>query len=157
MSNINNFFNVNNNNIKNDNNTSYAYHLFMIIITLYINYNILYWLILINRYECVNINEGLFLKEWFAFSIISQMIILIYFIFNNDNNIVLFISLIIIILGIIMIIRFLIYIHKLQEIANKCSKIRIIMSPFKTYNKYYYIYPYIILIIIGFILLIMNK
>ena len=129
----------------------------MIILTLYINYNILYWLIIINKYECANINEGLYLKEWFVFSIISQIIILIYFIFNNDNNIVLFISLIIIILGLIMIIRFLIYMHKMQEIEYKCREISIIMSVFKIYYKYYFIYPYIILIIIGFILLIMNK
>jgi hypothetical protein len=149
MSNINNFFDINDNIIKNNNNYSYVYHLLMIILTLYINYYILTLLINFNKCKCANIDEGLYLKEWFVFSILSQIIIIIYFISNNDNNIVLFISIIIIILGLIMIMRFLIYNHKLQQIKCHCNKI-------VELNKYI-IYSYIILVIISLILLIINK
>jgi hypothetical protein len=69
----------------------------MIISTLYISYYILSLLINFNKCKCANIDEGLYLKEWFVFSIISQIIIIIYFISNN-NKILLFISIIIIIL-----------------------------------------------------------
>ena len=148
MPDINNFFDINDNIVKNDNNYSYVYHLLMIISTLYINYYILTLLINLNKCKCANIDESLYLKEWFVFSIISQIII-IYFIFNNDNNILLFVSIIIIILGFIMIMRFLIYNHKLQQIKCNCNKM-------VELNKYI-IYSYIIIVIIAFILLIMNK
>ena len=148
MPDINNFFDINDNIVKNDNNYSYVYHLLMIISTLYINYYILTLLINFNKYKCANIDESLYLKEWFVFSIISQIIIIIYIISNN-NNILLFVSLIIIILGFIMIMRFLIYTHKLQQIICHCNTM-------VELNKYI-IYSYIIIVIIAFILLIMNK
>jgi hypothetical protein len=149
MSNINNFFDINDNIIKNDNNYSYVYHLLMIISTLYINYYILTLLINLNKCKCANIDESLYLKEWFVFSIISQIIIIIIYFISNNNKILLFISIIIIILGLIMIIRFLIYNHKLQQIKCHCNKM-------VELNKYI-IYSYIIIIIIAFILLIINK
>lgn len=108
----------------NDNDNDNYFNLFMIILLLCINFFILYWLVNVHKCKCANIQEGLYLKEWFIFAIIYLIIILIYLIFNGsyyNSDVLLYLSIFMSIIGFIMIIRLLIYIHKLKEINCDCG------------------------------------
>ena len=144
-----NFFDIRDTINNNNNSKSYNYHLLIIILTIIINFIILYLLNKISKCKCSNINESLYLKEWFIFSNIYHIILLTYFIFNGSNNnyaILIYLSIIMNILGIIMIIRLLLYIHKLKTINCNCD-----MSLEENIIYYYYI---IGLSIISFYILI---
>jgi hypothetical protein len=108
----------------NDTNKTYGYSLFMIILGLVIYFFILNWLTKVHKCKCAIIPESLYLKEWFSFTIIYLIIILLYLLFNgsyNNSGILLYLSMIIGIINFIMIIRLLIYIHKLKEIKCDCG------------------------------------
>lgn len=110
------------------------------IIILLINFFVLNWLIKLDKCKCSNINEGLYLKEWFVFIIILNIIKLFYiFIYgitnnNDNNNEILLFNIIIVIINIIMIIRLLIYINKLKEIKCDCG-----LSKLENFIYYWYI------------------
>jgi len=120
------------------------------IIILLINFFVLNWLIKLDKCKCSNINEGLYLKEWFVFIIILNIIkifyIFIYGITNNNdnNNEILLFNIIIVIINIIMIIRLLIYINKLKELKCDCG-----MSIQQNIIYYWYI------VFLSFILLLL--
>ena len=96
------------------------------IIILLINFFVLNWLIKLDKCKCSNIDEGLYLKEWFVIIIILNIIKLFYiFIYgvniNNGINISSLFNVIIVIINIIMIIRLLIYIDKLKKLNCNCG------------------------------------
>ena len=137
--------NNNNNNTNITNNKMFNYSLFMIILGLIIYLFILNWLIKVNKCKCANIPENLYLKEWFTFTIIYLIIILLYLIFNgsyNDSDILLYISIVIGIINFIMIIRLLIYIHKLKKMKCDCG-----MSLQQNIIYYYFIVIFSIIIL----------
>jgi hypothetical protein len=128
------FFDINDNTKKE---RSKAFDLFRIILVLCINFFIFYWLIKVHKCKCANIDEGLYLKEWYLFKIIYILIILIYLIFQgsyDNSKILMVVSIIIMIIEFIMIIRLLIYIHKLRKIKCNCG-----MSVQQNIIYYYYI------------------
>ena len=129
-----------------------------------INYNgvgiiitilILYWLFKIDKCLCTHIPEGKYLKEWFIFDIIFSIIFFGYFLMTN-TNVLLFVAIIITIINIIMIIRLLIFIHKLKEIKCNCG-----LSTLENFIYYWYIvgFSFILFMILFALLyyLFMNK
>ena len=59
--------------------SSFWFSMILIIIALLINFHILHWLIKIQKCKCTNnISEQQYLKEWFIFLIISNILHLIY-------------------------------------------------------------------------------
>ena len=135
-----------------------------------INYNgvgiiitllILYWLFKIDKCLCTHIPEGKYLKEWFIFDIIFSIIFFGYFLMTNNlnsnyTNVLLFVAIIITIINIIMIIRLLIFIHKLKEIKCNCG-----LSTLENFIYYWYIvgFSFILFMILFALLyyLFMNK
>ena len=96
------------------------------IIILLINFFVLNWLIKLDKCKCSNIDDGLYLKEWFVIIIILNIIKLFYiFIYgvniNNGINISSLFNVIIVIINISMIIRLLIYIDKLKKLNCNCG------------------------------------
>ena len=141
---------------------SYGVMLAIIVFGLIVTIFILNWLIKVHKCKCANIEEGLYLKEWYMFLIIYQIIIALYFIINGSyikpSGILGFISIIISIIGFIMIVRLLIYIHKLKEIKCDCG-----MSKEQNIIYYYFIIMYsivlflILLALLGFIITYISK
>jgi hypothetical protein len=118
-----NFFDINENTYNQSNSSDLLRYtrLFIILIVLAINIFILNWLIKVHKCKCANIDEALYLKEWYIFLIIINIISFIITLFNVNftSLIILVISIILSIISFIMIIRILIYIHKLKK--NNCD------------------------------------
>ena len=141
---------------------STGYMLLVIIFGLIVSIFVLNWLVKVHRCKCANIEEGLYLKEWFMFFIAYQIIMALFFLFNGNVNessgILGFISIIVSIIGFIMIVRLLLYIDKLKQIKCDCG-----MTKEQNIIYYYFIVIYSILlffILSSLILLIityMNK
>jgi len=103
---------------------SYAFRLFMIILSLGISFFILNWLTKVNKCKCANIKESKYLKEWFTFLIICQIIVAIYFMISGEypySPAILIIYVIIVIINLAMTIKLVIFIHKLKEIKCDCG------------------------------------
>ena len=146
---LNDFNNDFNNDLINQTNNSYNIKIFGNIVGICITFFILDWIIKVHKCECANINEGLYLKEWYMFLVVYQIISLLYLIMNGYDNIsgiFIFISSIISIVSIIMIIRLLIYLNKLKKIKCDCG-----MSTRENIIYYWYI---IFLSILLFIILL---
>ena len=130
---------------NNQSSTSYWIGLVSVIISIGISYFILDWLVKVNKCKCANIEEALYLKEWYMFLIAYQIIIGIYYMVAGDNidksGILLFISIIVSIIAFVMIVRLLIFIHKLKEIKCDCG-----MSVRENIIYYWYIVVYSILL-----------
>jgi hypothetical protein len=144
-----------------DTRPSYGVSLFMYIIGLCITFFILDWLIKVHKCKCANIEEGLYLKEWYMFLIVWQIIGILYFIINGsmeNSGIISFISTIIMIVSIVMIIRLLIYLDKLRKIKCDCG-----MSTRENIIYYWYIIGLSLLLLmilftlIGYIFAYANK
>jgi len=138
-------------------NISYYFNLIAIIISLCINFFILYWLIKVEKCKCANIDEGLYLKEWYMFLIVYQILFSIYMIVYNDyepSGVLYMISTIIGLIAFVMIVRLLIYIHKLKEIKCDCG-----MSRQENIIYYYYIvvFSLILFFMLLFLLTYLNK
>lgn len=107
--------------------SSFWFSMILIIIALLINFHILHWLIKIQKCKCTNnIQEQQYLKEWFIFLIISNILHLIYLItygklYDNDKKIYKFFSIMITIINIIMTIKVLLFITKLRKINCHCG------------------------------------
>ena len=133
--------------------TSYWIGLIVIIISIGISYFILDWLVKVNKCKCANIEEALYLKEWYMFLIAYQIIIGIYYMVAGDNidksGILLFISIIVSIITFVMIVRLLIFIHKLKEIKCDCG-----MSVRENIIYYWYIVVYSIILFLILLTLI---
>jgi hypothetical protein len=153
------FFDINDNNIGNNNNGNnstmktftYSYNLFMIILGLIISFFILNWLIKIDKCNCADIPERYLLKEWFIFSIIYELIILIFLLINGsfeNSTYLLYLSAFLGIIAFIMIVRLLIYIDKLKKINCNCG-----LS--KQQDIIYYWYIIIFSLLLFFILTIL--
>ena len=134
-------------------NISYYFNLIAIIISLCINFFILYWLIKVEKCKCANIDEGLYLKEWYIFLVIYQTIMFIMILFNisipktDITLMLLFIfSIILSIISFVMIIRLLIYISKLKKNNCDCGMSR-------QENIIYYYYIVVFSVILFFMLL----
>jgi len=139
------FFDINDEATKTSN-ISYYFNLIAIIISLCINFFILYWLIKVEKCKCANIDEGLYLKEWYMFLIVYQILFSIYMIAYNDfepSGVLYMISTIISLIAFVMIVRLLIYIHKLKEIKCDCG-----MSVRENIIYYFYIVGYSIALFI---------
>ena len=138
---------------NNQSSTSYWIGLILIIISIGISYFILDWLVKVNKCKCANIEEALYLKEWYMFLIAYQIIIGIYYMVAGDNidksGVLLFISIIVSIIGFIMIVRLLIFIHKLKEIKCDCG-----MSVRENIIYYWYIVVYSIILFLILLTLI---
>lgn len=96
--------------------------IFSLIVTLFI----LGWLTNMSKCKCANINEGLYLKEWFIFRSVWIIVGLIMYIANeaNYNNypyIWSFFAVIITIIDIVMIVRLFLYIRKLRMMQCDCG------------------------------------
>jgi hypothetical protein len=153
---------LNSSRLSNDTSLSYGFMLAIIVFGLIVTIFILNWLIKVHKCKCANIEEGLYLKEWFIFLIIYQIILAFIFIINGSYNepsgIIGFSSIIVSIIGFIMIVRLLIYINKLKEIKCDCG-----MSKEQNVIYYYFIIMYsialflILLAILGSIIMFMNK
>ena len=109
---------------------------------------ILYWLFKIDKCECTHIPEGKYLKEWFIIDIIFSILLLIYLIASGNintkfSNVLLFVALIITVINIIMIIRLLIFIHKLKEIKCDCG-----LSALENFIYYWYIVGFSLILFI---------
>ena len=148
------FFDINDNNIGNNSTMktfTYSYNLFMIILGLIISFFILNWLTKIDKCKCADIPERYLLKEWFIFSIIYELIILIFLLINGsfeNSTFLLYLSAFLGIIGFIMIVRLLIYIDKLKKIDCNCG-----LS--KQQNIIYYWYIIIFSLLLFFILTIL--
>ena len=121
---------------------SMSYNGFGIILTILI----LYWLFKIDKCPCTHIPEGKYLKEWFIIDIIFSISLLIYVLANNNlkfSNVLLFVALIITLINLIMIIRLLIYIHKLKEIKCDCG-----LSKLENFIYYWYIVAFSLILFI---------
>ena len=133
--------------------TSYWIRLIVIIISIGISYFILDWLVKVNKCKCANIEEALYLKEWYMFLIAYQIIIGIYYMVAGDNidksGILLFITIILSIIAFVMIVRLLIFIHKLKEIKCDCG-----MSVRENIIYYWYIVVYSIILFLILLTLI---
>ena len=133
--------------------TSYWIGLVSVIISIGISYFILDWLVKVNKCKCANIEEALYLKEWYMFLIAYQIIIGIYYMVAGDNidksGILLFISIIVSIITFVMIVRLLIFIHKLKEIKCDCG-----MSVRENIIYYWYIVVYSIILFLILLTLI---
>ena len=125
---------------------SYAYRLFMIILSLGISYFILNWLTKVNKCKCANIKESRYLKEWFTFFIMCQIIVAIYFMISGEypySPAILIIYVIIAIINLIMTIRLVIFIHKLKQIKCDCG-----MSVQENIIYYWYIIAFSIILFV---------
>ena len=138
---------------NNQSSTSYWIGLVSVIISIGISYFILDWLVKVNKCKCANIEEALYLKEWYMFLIAYQIIIGIYYMVAGDNidksGILLFISIIVSIITFVMIVRLLIFIHKLKEIKCDCG-----MSVRENIIYYWYIVVYSIILFLILLTLI---
>ena len=120
---------------------------------------ILYWLFKIDDCKCTHISEGKYLKEWFLFEIIFQILFYIYLISTgnlnlNYTNVLLFIGIILTVINLVMIIRLLIFIHKLKEINCDCG-----LTKLENFIYYWYIVGFSIIlfiILIGFLYYILK-
>lgn len=128
---LDNFFDINDNTKRERSN---FYNIFMIFIVLIINFFILYCLIKIQKCKCANIKESFYLKEWYIFKVIYLLIYLLSYSFYNKSEIFMYINIIIVIIEFIMIIRLLLYIHKLKKLKCHCK-----MSIEQNIIYYYYI------------------
>lgn len=109
---------------------------------------ILFWLFKIEKCKCTNIPEGKYLKEWFLFEIIFQILIFVYLLatgnfYKSYSNLLLFITIIITIINLVMIIRLLIYIHKLKDINCDCG-----LTKLENFIYYWYIVGFSIILFI---------
>jgi hypothetical protein len=139
-----------------------SYMLLVIIFGLIVSIFVLNWLIKVHRCKCANIEEGLYLKEWFMFFIAYQIIMALFFLFNGNvsepSGVIGFISIIISIIGFIMVVRLLLYIDKLKQIKCDCG-----MTKEQNIIYYYFIVIYsialffILFSLIGLIISYMNK
>lgn len=130
----------------NDNPYLFYITIFMIIITIGISFFILNWLVKVNKCKCANIDEALYLKEWYMFLIVYQIITGIYFISTSDyeqTGILFIISTIVSLIAFVMIVRLLIYISKLKEIKCDCG-----MTTQQNIIYYWYIVIYSIALFI---------
>jgi hypothetical protein len=126
------------------------FRVLLLIFILSINSIVLNWLIKIQKCQCTNIKEGKFIKEWFIFAIIMNIINILILIINGapikiENKIMRISYLIFIfaitIINIINIIRLLIYISKLKKINCNCG-----LSKQQNFIYYYYIILYSIIL-----------
>lgn len=131
---------------------TFEYAIIRSIIVILINFFVLNWLIKLDKCKCADIDEGLYLKEWFViiiiFNIIKLFYTFIYGIDKNEINIFLLFNLIIIIVNIVMIIRLLIYIDKLKKIKCNCG-----MSIQQNIIYYWYIISLSIVLLLILIIL----
>ena len=146
MSMINNSSSSSNKNSDNSTSTRYIIGIIGVVLAIGVSFFILDWLIKVNKCKCANIDEGLYLKEWYMFLIVYQIIIGIYMIAYNDfesSGIIVILSTIISLIAFVMIVRLLIYIHKLKEIKCDCG-----MSVRENIIYYFYIVGYSIALFI---------
>ena len=146
MSMINNSSSASNKNSDNSTSTRYIIGIIAVVLAIGVSFFILDWLIKVNKCKCANIDEGLYLKEWYMFLIVYQIIIGIYMIAYNDfepSGIIVILSTIISLIAFVMIVRLLIYIHKLKEIKCDCG-----MSVRENIIYYFYIVGYSIALFI---------
>jgi hypothetical protein len=104
--------------------TPYGLIIFSFIIGLGITFFILNWLIKVDKCKCANIEEAKYLKEWYMFLIVYQILFGIYMLATYDSeqpSAFFVISLIINLITFVMIVRLVIYIHKLKEIKCNCG------------------------------------
>jgi hypothetical protein len=125
-----------------------------------LNIFILNWLLTVLKCKCANIKEALYLKEWFIFLIVNNIITFIITLFNiqiNNLNLryfISYISIILIIVSFIMIVRLLIYISKLKKNNCNCG-----MSLQQNIIYYWFIIGYSIILffyILGFLSFIIS-
>ena len=128
------------------------------LISIIITTLILYWLFKIDNCKCTHIEEGKYLKEWFIFTIIFDIIFIIYFIylsvsgknnlllenmdFHNIKNIIIFFGIIVALINLVMIIRLLVFIHKLKEINCNCG-----LTKLENFIYYWYIVGFSIILV----------
>jgi hypothetical protein len=120
---------------------------------------ILYWLFKIDDCKCTHIEEGKYLKEWFLFEIIIQVIFFVYLIAtgnlnSNYSNILTFIAIIIAVISLVMVIRLVIFIHKLKEINCNCG-----LTKLENFIYYWYIVGFSIalfMLLLGFLYFILK-
>jgi hypothetical protein len=104
--------------------SSYGVVVFMFIVALGISFFILNWLVKVDKCKCANIEEAKYLKEWYMFLIVYQVIFGIYMLATYDSEqpfAFMIISFFVSIIAFVMIIRLVIYIHKLKEIKCNCG------------------------------------
>ena len=133
-------------NKNSDNSTKYIIGIILSVLAIGISFFILDWLTKVHKCKCANIEEGLYLKEWYMFLIVYQILFSIYMIAYNDfepSGVLYMISTIISLIAFVMIVRLLIYIHKLKEIKCDCG-----MSVRENIIYYTYIVGYSILLFI---------
>jgi|LakMenE01Jun11ns_1017448.scaffolds.fasta_scaffold9957967_8 hypothetical protein len=131
---------------NNSSSSTYIIGIIGVILTIGISFFILDWLIKVDKCKCANIDESLYLKEWYMFLIVYQIIAGIFMIANNDfenSGILFIISLFVSIIAFVMIVRLLIYIHKLKEIKCDCG-----MTVRENIIYYFYIVGYSIALFI---------
>ena len=141
---------------------SFEYVLLWIIFALAISFFILNWLTKVNKCKCANIKESRYLKEWFTFLIIYQIIMAINFIITGttpyNNQAIMVVSIIMVIINLAMTIRLVIYIHKLKQIKCDCG-----MTVQENIIYYWFIIGFsivlftILLIILGLLISYMNR
>jgi hypothetical protein len=129
-----------------------------------LNIFILNWLFTVLKCKCANIDEALYLKEWFIIQITINIFTFIIILFNiqiNNLNLryfISYISIMVIIVSFIMIVRLLIYISKLKKNNCDCG-----MPLQQNIIYYWYIVVYsiilffIILVFLSFIISFLNK
>lgn len=131
---------------NNSSSSTYIIGIIGVVLSIGISFFILDWLVKVHKCKCANINESLYLKEWYMFLIVYQIIVGIYMIVNNDfekTGILFIISLFVSIIAFVMIVRLLIYIHKLKEIKCDCG-----MTVRENIIYYFYIVTYSILLFV---------
>ena len=131
---------------NNSSSSTYIIGIIGVVLAIGISFFILDWLVKVHKCKCANINESLYLKEWYMFLIVYQIIVGIYMIVNNDfekTGILFIISLFVSIIAFVMIVRLLIYIHKLKEIKCDCG-----MTVRENIIYYFYIVSYSIALFI---------
>ena len=104
--------------------SSYGVFVFIFIVGLGISFFILNWLVKVDKCKCANIEEAKYLKEWYMFLIVYQVIFGIYMLATYDSEqpfAFMIISFFVSIIAFVMIIRLVIYIHKLKEIKCNCG------------------------------------
>jgi hypothetical protein len=130
----------------NDNPNSYYIAIVLIILSIGFSFFILNWLVKVNKCKCANIDEALYLKEWYMFLIVYQIIAGIYVISTSDyqpSGILFVISTIVNLVAFVMIVRLLLYISKLKEIKCDCG-----MTTQENIIYYFYIVVYSIMLAI---------
>ena len=134
---------------------SFGYTFFLNSLIIIFNFFVLNWITRIDKCTCTHIPEKRFLKEWFIIIIILNIINLCYLmIYGNEIKINeinmnylyirIFLSLILAIINIVMLIRLLIYIHKLKKINCHCG-----MKMQENVIYYWYITMFSILLLIS--------